>query len=141
MLHRAISGFIVAVLALSLPVAIASPAEAGPPAPATVVFQASLDDACVASITWDPLRGGKPIYARVIFKYLDTNGDFQTANVAGAEDFYRVKQNAGSLEIDFGAAAASQPASDYRIDVSFVDGKDVAMSGPLSTYSPCSAVS
>jgi len=140
MLLRAISGFTVAVLVLSLLVAIASTAEAGPPAPATVLFQSSLDDACVASVTWDPLRGGKPIYVRVALKYLDVAG-YQPVLAAGSENFYRVKQNAGFLEIDFGAAAASQPSSNYRIDVSFVDGKDVAMSGVVSAYSPCSAIS
>jgi hypothetical protein len=140
-LHRLISGFLVAVLALSLPVAIVSTAEAAPPPAATVLFQASLDGACIASITWEPLRGGKPIYARVTFKYLAGNGTYQPVIAAGSEDFYRVKQNAGALEIDFGAAAASQPASDYRIDVSFVDGKDGSMSGVSSAFSPCTDVS
>jgi hypothetical protein len=140
-LHRLISGFLIAVLALSLPVAIVSTAEAGPPAPASVLFQASLDGACVASITWEPLRGGKPIYARVTFKFLAGNGTYQPVIAAGSEEFYKVKQNAGALEIDFGPGAVSQPASDYRIDVSFVDGKDVSMSGVGSAFSPCGDVS
>jgi hypothetical protein len=137
MLHRAITGVTIAVLGLSVSLPMPYAAEAGPPDRTLTVLQPILDDACVAVVAWEPLRGGKPMFAHVILKYLDPGGVYRTVLQAGADEFHKVKQNAGVLEVDLGALAVSQPAPGYRIDVNFVDGKDQAMSGIAMATSAC----
>jgi hypothetical protein len=133
MLHRMITGLAVAVLGLAVPLV----AEAGPPHRTLEPDIPSLSADCFAAVTWGPLQGGKPMFVRVTLKYANGNG-YSTVLQPGADQFYKVKQNAGLLEIDFSSQAEAQPASGYRVEAYFVDGKDVSMSGLLTADSTCS---
>jgi hypothetical protein len=127
----------IAALGLSLPFV----AEAGPTVQSVSGMQVALNDSCTATVTWEPLNGGKPLFARVIFQYADGSGEYTTFLVDGADDFHKVKQNAGSLEVDFAAIAATQPAADsYQVLVNFVDRKDNALSDIMSATSACAAI-
>ena len=110
MFHRLIPAAALAVLGLALPVITLSSAEAGPPDRTLHAMQPVLDNSCMASIEWEPLQGGKPIYVNVILKHMTTSG-YTTVIAEGASAYHKVKQNSGSLDIDFGPIAAQVPSS------------------------------
>jgi hypothetical protein len=137
MFHRLIPAAALAVLGLALPLFTSSTAQAGPPDRTLHVMQPGLDNSCVALIEWQPLQGGKPIYANVILKYLTANGTYTTVLADGASAYHKVKQNAGSLTIDFGPIAAQAPADSYQLEVNFVDNRDQPLSEVFKTTSDC----
>jgi hypothetical protein len=137
MLKPFLAALTFAALGLSLPLV----AEAGPTVQAITGGQVALDEACIATITWDEMQGGKPLFIRVVFQYGNETDGYTTSLEDGADGFHKVKQNAGSLELDFGAIAANQPTVDsYRVKVIFVDRKDNPLSSEMSAISNCGAV-
>ena len=139
MFRRLIAGVAVAVLGLSVPLAAPYAAEALPPDKTLTVLDPALDSNCVATISWEPLQGGKPIFANVIFMFDDGDG-YSTVPLPGAHEYHKVKQNAGSLVLDFGALAVQQGAPGYRVEVNFVDNKDMPLSGVKFANSICGSV-
>jgi hypothetical protein len=125
----------VAALGLSLPFV----AEAGPPVPDLSGAQVHLDDGCTATVTWDALKSGKPLFVQVTLEYADDGGYTQVL-AEGANEFHKVKQNAGILQLELAAIAGSQPADSYQVTVLFVDRKDNALSGVISAISNCDAI-
>ena len=130
-----LAALMVAALGLSLPFM----AEAGPPAQDITGALVGLDDGCAATITWDALNGGKPLFISVTVEYFNGTG-YTPLLAEGANEFHKVKQNAGILQVDLAAIAGSQTAESYRVKVLFVDRKDNALSTVISATSNCDAV-
>jgi hypothetical protein len=87
--------------------------------------------ACISNVEWGGLNGGKPLFVEVRLTFNNGN-NYQTSWAANADEIYKVKQNASSLSVDFGSAAAADRTTDHRVQVSFTDRSGVQI-GPTYT--------
>ena len=131
-----LAALMVAALGLSFPFV----AEAGPPAQDITDALVGLDEGCAATITWDALNGGKPLFVHVIMQYVTDDGGYTQVLAEGANEFHKVKQNAGLLQLNLAEVAGSQSADSYQVNVQFVDRKGNALSGVMSATSNCDAI-
>jgi hypothetical protein len=124
----------IAALGLSIPFV----AEAGPPVQSITGENLTFDDGCTATVTWDALNGGKPLFIHVTLQYF--NGSIYTQVLAdGAKEYHKAKQNAGIFQLDLTEIAGSQSAGSYQVNVQFRDRKDTPLSSVMSETSNCDA--
>lgn len=129
-----------AVATLGLSALLAAPlgVAAAPPERNVNDLDVGFTSDCVAIVTWEPLQGGRPMFAKVVFSYQASDGDYDLFLGDDGIAFYKVQQNDGLLEIDLAAIAATRPeAPDYLVEVHFEDRKGDVLSSIESAVSPC----
>ena len=132
--------FLAALMVAALGLPFPFVAEAGPPAQDITDALVGLDEGCAATITWDALNGGKPLFVQVTLEYLIDDIDYTQVLAEGANEFHKVKQNAGILQVELAEVAASQTANSYQVSVLFVDRKGNALTTVMSATSNCDAI-
>lgn len=141
MRHRIIRGL--AVAALGLPILLAAPigVAAGPPVREVNGLAVDLDENCLASITWEPLQGGRPMFAKVLFSHQASDGGYDLFLGDDGITFHKVQQNDGQLDVDLAGVAATEPdAPNYKVEVHFEDRKGNLLSGVEMNTSTCLGV-
>jgi len=135
-MSKTIAFLSLALLAFASVMAPMSVAAAPPDKYADLDFTVSLQDVaghCVATVDWTDLKGGKTISVRVRLTYNDSVLGYIGSLAPNADGWHDVRQNAGQLVVDFGAAAAVDGTTDHQVAVTFGDRWGQPLSPTLVT--------